>query len=72
VKLIGVVRSSTQDVAEGYGPVNQEAEIVSFCYSNNHELVEVKHLTEQATINIEDRALFRSVIDEAKELKTQG
>lgn len=72
MKLIGVVRSSTQDVAEGYGPVNQEAEIVSFCYSNNHELVEVKHLTEQATINIEDRTLFRSVIDEAKELRTQG
>ena len=67
MKLVGVVRSSTQDIADGYGPANQEAEIISFCYSNNHELIEVRHLTESATTNIEDRLLLKSVIDDARE-----
>jgi len=70
MKLLGITRSSNQDVASGYGPAIQEAELVAYCHAHNHELVETVHITEPATIDIEDRTLFQAAIAKAKQLKS--
>jgi DNA invertase Pin-like site-specific DNA recombinase len=72
MNLLGITRSSNQDVASGYGPAIQEAELVAYCHSNRHVLLETLYITEPATIAYEDRELFRAAIEKAKHLKSAG
>ncbi|MFC1928237.1 recombinase family protein [Chloroflexota bacterium] len=72
MNLFGITRSSNQDVAEGYGPVIQEAEFVVYADTHSDKLVCTKHIVEKATVALEDRELFREVIDEAVRLNRAG
>ncbi len=71
-QLLGIVRESNRDLAEGYGPAIQEAEIVAYCASNHYQTIAVRHITESATIALEDRELFRAAIAEAIERHKAG
>ena len=69
MKLLGITRSSNQDVAQGYGPAIQEAELVAYCHTANCNLIKIVHVTEPATIDFDDRTLFQEAIAKAKRLK---
>lgn len=69
MKLLGITRSSNQDVAEGYGPAIQEAELIACTASTGDSIIATRHITEPATINLEERRLFQAVITEAIQLK---
>jgi len=69
MKLLGITRSSNQDVAEGYGPAIQEAELIAYTASTGDSIITTRHITEPATINLEERQLFQAVIAEAIQLK---
>ncbi len=72
MSLLGVTRSSNQEVAEGYGPAIQESELVSDAANNGYELIAVRHIVEPATINLEERTIFRELLSEAIALKKSG
>jgi DNA invertase Pin-like site-specific DNA recombinase len=72
LKLFGAIRVSKQDLAEGYGPAIQEAELVAYARTNGYDLVALRHVTEPATADLEDRQLFQAVISEAIQLKRSG
>ena len=72
MNLFGITRSSNEDVARGYGSSIQEAELIAYCHSSNHNLVEALHITEPATIDSEDRMRFQTAIAKAKNLKQSG
>jgi len=69
MKLLCVTRSSNQDVAEGYGPSIQEAEFIAYAANTHDDIIGTRHITEPATIALEDRRLFRAVMAEAIQLK---
>jgi len=69
MKLLGVTRSSNQDVAEGYGPAIQEAEFIAYAATTKDNIIATRHVTEPATIALEDRQLFQAVMAEATQLK---
>jgi len=72
MNLLGITRSSNQDVAEGYGPAIQESELIADAATNGYGLIAVRHIVEPATINLEDRELFQAVMAEAMNLKKGG
>lgn len=72
MNLLGVTRSSNQEVAEGYGPAIQESELVSDAATNGYGLIAVRHVVEPATIKLEERKLFKAVMAEAMNLKKDG
>lgn len=72
MNLLGITRSSNQDVAEGYGPAIQEAEFVAYAANTKDNIIGTRHITEPATIALEDRQLFQAVIAEAIQLKRKG
>jgi len=72
MNLFGITRSSNEDIARGYGSSIQEAELIAYCHSSNHNLVEALHITEPTTIDSEDRMLFQTAIAKAKNLKQSG
>ena len=71
-EMIGLTRSSSQEVAEGYGPSIQQSELTADAKSHGYQLVCVRDIVEPATINLEDRNLFNEVMAEAVMLKKKN
>jgi DNA invertase Pin-like site-specific DNA recombinase len=72
MKLCPLSRSSNPDVAQGYGPSIQEAEMIAYAATNNYELLPARHIVEPATIDLEDRQLFQNAIAEVVLLRDRG
>ncbi|GAG32618.1 unnamed protein product, partial [marine sediment metagenome] len=69
---IGLTRSSSQEVADGYGPSIQQSELVADAKGQGYQLVCIRDIVEPATINLEDRDLFNEVFAEAIRLKKKN
>jgi DNA invertase Pin-like site-specific DNA recombinase len=69
VKLVAVVRVSKEDLAQGYGPAIQKAEIIADSVSNGYKLIATRQIVEPATIDLQERELFKQVFAEAIKLK---
>ncbi len=69
LQMIGLTRSSSQEVAEGYGPSIQKSELVADGKSQKYRLLAIRNIVEPATINLEERDLFNEVFKEAITLK---
>lgn len=69
LRLLGIIRESTQDLSEQYGPTIQESDLVADATTNGYDLIATRHIVESSTINLEDRQLFQAVTEEAKNLK---
>ncbi len=67
--MIGLTRSSSQEVADGYGPSIQKSELVDDAKRQHYRLECVRDIVEPATIELEERALFNEVLAEAIKLK---
>ena len=72
LEMIGLTRSSSQEVADGYGPSIQQSELVADAKSHGYQLECVRDIVEPATIDLEDRDLFNGVMAEAVKLKKQN
>ena len=72
LKMIGLTRSSSQEVADGYGPSIQQSELVADAKSQGYQLDCVRDIVEPATIDLEDRDLFNEVFAEAIRLKKKN
>jgi DNA invertase Pin-like site-specific DNA recombinase len=70
--LLGLTRSSTQEVAAGYGPSIQKAELEQDAKRQHYKLLANRDIVEPATIDLEDRELFKEVFAEAVKLTKQG
>jgi DNA invertase Pin-like site-specific DNA recombinase len=70
--MISLTRSSSQEVADGYGPSIQQSELVADAKSQGYTLGCVRDIVEPATISLEDRELFNEVLAEAVRLKKQN
>jgi DNA invertase Pin-like site-specific DNA recombinase len=71
-EMIGLTRSSSQEVAEGYGPSIQKSELVADARSQWYRLVYIRDIVEPATIDLEERDLFNEVMAEAITLKKEN
>ncbi len=69
LELIGLTRSSSQEVADGYGPSIQKGELVADAKSQGYRLRCIRDIVEPATIDLEERDLFNGVMAEAVKLK---
>ncbi len=69
LEMIGLTRSSSQEVAEGYGPSIQKGELVADARSQGYRLGCIRDIVEPATIDLEERNLFNEVMAEAIKLK---
>ncbi|MFC1971453.1 leucine-rich repeat domain-containing protein [Chloroflexota bacterium] len=65
MKMICLTRSSSQKVAEGYGPSIQKAELMADAKSQKYQMDHIRDIVEPATINLEERDLFNGVMAEA-------
>ena len=72
LQMIGLTRSSSQEVAEGYGPAIQKAEILDDAKSQKYQINHIRDIVEPATINLEERDLFNEVMAEAVSLKKEN
>ncbi|MFC1866247.1 hypothetical protein ACFLYB_06010, partial [Chloroflexota bacterium] len=70
--MIGLTRSSSQEIADGYGPSIQKSELLADAKSKGYQLDSVRDIVEPATIDLEERELFNGVMDEAAKLKNQN
>jgi len=70
--MIGLTRSSSQEVADGYGPSIQQSELVADAKSHGYALGCVRDIVEPATIDLEERDLFNEVMAEAIRLKKKN
>jgi len=70
--MIGLTRSSSQEVADGYGPSIQQSELVADAKNQGYQVACVRDIVEPATINLEDRDLFNEVFTEAIRLKNKN
>jgi DNA invertase Pin-like site-specific DNA recombinase len=70
--MIGLTRSSSEEVAEGYGPAIQKSEIVADARSQGYRLRCIRDIVEPATIDLEERDLFNEVMAEAARLKKEN
>ena len=50
LEMIGLTRSSSQEVAEGYGPSIQKSELVADAKSQGYKLADIREITEPAAI----------------------
>jgi hypothetical protein len=71
-EMIGLTRSSSQEVAEGYGPSIQRSELVADAQSQGYQLRNIRDIVEPATISLEERDLFNEVLAEAVRLKQEN
>ena len=55
LEMIGLTRSSSQEVADGYGPSIQKSELIADARSQGYRAVSVRDIVEPATINLEER-----------------
>ena len=69
LKMIGLTRSSSQEVAEGYGPGIQKSELSADSKGQGYQLGFIHDIVEPATIDLEERDLFNGVMAEAVKLK---
>ena len=72
LEMIGLTRSSSQEVADGYGPSIQKSELIADAGSQGYILGSLHDIVEPATIDLEDRDLFNEVLAEAIKLKKQN
>ena len=72
LQMIGLTRSSSQEVAEGYGPSIQKSELVADAQSQGYQLGCIRDIVEPATIDLEERDLFNEVMAEAITLKKEN
>ena len=72
LKMIGLTRSSNQEVADGYGPSIQKSELTSDAQSQSYQLHGIRNIVEPATISLEERDLFNEVLTEAVRLKKEN
>ena len=72
LEMIGLTRSSSQEVAEGYGPSIQKSELVADAGSQGYRLDCIRDIVEPATIDLEERDLFNEVMSEAIRLKKEN
>jgi len=72
LEMIGLTRSSSQEVAEGYGPSIQKSELVADARSQGYRIDSIRDIVEPATINLEERDLFNEVMAEAVKLKKEN
>ena len=71
-EMIGLTRSSSQEVAEGYGPSIQKSELAADAQSQGYRLRSIRDIVEPATISLEERDLFNEVLAEAIGLKKEN
>ncbi len=69
LEMIGLTRSSSQEVADGYGPSIQKAELADDAKREHYRLQSIREIVEPATIELEERDLFNGVLAEAVKLK---
>ncbi len=72
LEMIGLTRSSSQEVAEGYGPSIQKSELVTDAKSQGYQLLGIRDIVEPATISLEERDLFNEVLTEVIALKKEN
>jgi len=72
LQMIGLTRSSSQEVADGYGPSIQKSELVADARSQGYRIDSIRDIVEPATINLEERDLFNEVMAEAVKLKKEN
>ena len=72
LRMIGLTRSSSQEVAEGYGPSIQKSELIADAQSQGYQLLDIRDIVEPATISLEERDLFNEVLTEAIRLKKEN
>jgi hypothetical protein len=72
LEMIGLTRSSSQEVAEGYGPSIQKSELVADVQSQGYRLACIHDIVEPATIDLEERELFNEVMAEAIALRKEN
>ncbi len=69
LQMIGLTRSNSQEVADGYGPSIQKSELIADARSQRYRVDSIRDIVEPATINLEERDLFNGVMAEAISLK---
>jgi DNA invertase Pin-like site-specific DNA recombinase len=69
LEMIGLTRSSSQEMADGYGPSIQKGELLGDAKSQGYRLDSIRDIVEPATIDLEERDLFNEVMAEAVKLK---
>ena len=69
LEMIGLTRSSSQEVADGYGPSIQKSELAQDAKRQYYRLQCIRDIVEPATIELEERDLFNEVMAEAIKLK---
>ncbi|MFC1933666.1 recombinase family protein [Chloroflexota bacterium] len=72
LQMIGLTRSSSQEVADGYGPSIQKSELIADAGSKGYQLDFIRDIIEPATIQLEERDLFNGVMAEATTLKKKN
>jgi DNA invertase Pin-like site-specific DNA recombinase len=72
LQMIGLTRSSSQEVADGYGPSIQKSELITDARSQGYRIDSIRDIVEPATINLEERNLFNRVMAEAISLKKEN
>ena len=72
LEMIGLTRSSSQEVAEGYGPFIQKSELAADAQSQGYRLRSIRDIVEPATISLEERDLFNEALAEALGLKKEN
>lgn len=72
LKMLGLTRSSSQEVADGYGPSIQKSELDADAQSQGYRLRSIRDIVEPATISLEERDLFNEVLTEAIRLKKEN
>ena len=72
LQMIGLTRSSSQEVADGYGPSIQKSELIADAQSQGYRVDSIRDIVEPATINLEERDLFNGVVAEAISLKKEN
>ncbi len=72
LQMIGLTRSSSQEVADGYGPSIQKTELIADAKSRGYRMDSVRDIIEPATIQLEERDLFNGVMAEAISLKKEN
>lgn len=72
LQMVGLTRSSSQEVAQGYGPSIQQNELKADSKGQGYQLGYIRDIVEPATIDLVERELFNEVFAEAAKLKKQG
>jgi DNA invertase Pin-like site-specific DNA recombinase len=72
LQMIGLTRSSSQEVADGYGPSIQNSELIADARSQGYRIDSIRDIVEPATINLEERDLFNGVMVEAISLNREN